>query len=230
MEVRVHRPARIAGGEALARVRRGIASALRAHRGAFVGTSVVVFLLNLALPLLVLSLARKPWDYFSVNPWLHNAPHWILADPAPLGQKLAFLYQAALFWFVASSPYDEPEWGFAATTADIVRWAAVSLLFGMYFALWIHHRRSCAVRGKGATPVAKSGVAGVALTTLGFSTLPCSVAGCGAPVLPVLALALTGLSSVTLSWINTVSRAAFALVVLGVAAGVVYLGWREGEV
>src|SRR5579875_1994072 len=217
MEVRVHRPARIAGGEALARVRRGIASALRAHRGAFVGAIVVVFLLNLVLPLLVLSLARKPWDYFSVNPWLHNAPHWILADPAPLGQKLAFLYQAALF-------------GFAATTADIVRWAAVSLLFGMYFALWIHHRRSCAVRGKGATPVAKSGVAGVALTTLGFSTLPCSVAGCGAPVLPVLALALTGLSSVTLSWINTVSRAAFALAVLGVAAGVVYLGWREGEV
>lgn len=211
------------------RVWRGITSALSAHPGVFVGVAATAFSLNLVLPLLVLSVARKPWDYFSVNPWLHNLPHWMLTGHEPLGQKLAFVSQAALVWFVASSPYDAPEWGFAVTTQDVLRWMVVAALFGAYFTVWVHHRRRCRVQGVAVRRAARGGVVGAVLTTLGFSTMPCSVAGCGAPVLPVVALALTGLSSVTLSWITTVSTVLAALVLVGVAAGLAFLGWAVGD-
>ncbi|MGH7319129.1 MAG: hypothetical protein ACRELA_05825 [Candidatus Rokuibacteriota bacterium] len=33
-----------------------------------------VFALNLVLPVIVLSVARKPVDYFTFNPWLPGSP------------------------------------------------------------------------------------------------------------------------------------------------------------
>ena len=205
---------------------RGIRSAIRAHRRIFVAVTLAVFLLNVVLPPIVLSLVRKPYDHFSFNPWLRHLPEWLASDEASPSRKLTFLTNAALYWFIADSPYDAPEWGYTATVRDVLRWLSISLLFGAYFALWSHRRgqlRACPPRlaGKGS---GRAGVAGAFLSTLGFSTMPCSVVGCGAPVLPVLGLTLTGLSSVTLSWIYVVSQALTTVVLLGVSAGVVYLG------
>ena len=63
---------------------------------------------------------------------------------------------------------------------------------------------------------------------LGLSTGPCSVVGCGAPVIPVLGLAFTGLTSGTLTLLARVSRVATTLVLVGLTVGVLYLAWRAG--
>ncbi len=208
------------------RAARGIRSAIRVHRRIFVAVTLAVFLLNLLLPPVMLSVVRKPWDHFSFNPWLRNLPAWLASDEASLSRKLTFPIDAALYWFIADSPYDAPEWGYTVTVRDVLRWLLISLLFGAYFVLWSHRRGQLRaypprLAGKGG---GRAGVAGAFMSTLGFSTMPCGVVGCGAPVLPVLGLALTGLSSVTLSWIYVVSRALTTAVLLGVSAGVVYLG------
>ena len=41
--------------------------------------------------LLVLSLARKPFDLFTFNPWLPRLPEWLASPESPWGDKLAFL-------------------------------------------------------------------------------------------------------------------------------------------
>jgi hypothetical protein len=52
--------------------------------------------------------------------------------------------------------------------------------------------------------------------------------GCGAPVIPVVGLAFVGLSSGTLAWLSHLSTVATTLVIVGMTAGVIYLGWRVG--
>ena len=52
--------------------------------------------------------------------------------------------------------------------------------------------------------------------------------GCGAPVLPVVGLVFTGLSSTTLKWMSELSTVATAAVLIGMGAGVLYLAWRVG--
>ncbi len=205
----------------------GIRAAIRANRRIFVIVALGVLLLNIVLPPVVLSVARKPYDHFSFNPWLRNLPAWLTSDEATWERKLEFLSNAALYWFIASSPYDAPEWGYTATVRDVVRWIVISLLFGTYFALWYARRAqamTCApgTAGRGG---GRAGVIGALFSTLGFSTLPCSVVGCGAPVLPVLGLTLTGLglTVATLESINLVSRTITSLVYVGVAVGIVYL-------
>ncbi len=206
---------------------RGMSTAIRANRRIFVIVVLGVLLLNIVLPPVVLSVVRKPYDHFSFNPWLRNLPAWLRSDEATSDRKLEFLYNAALYWFIASSPYDAPEWGYTATVRDVVRWILISLLFGTYFSLWYAHRAqamTCAP-GTAAKRGGRAGVVGALFSTLGFSTLPCSVVGCGAPVLPVLGLTLTGLglSVATLESINVVSRTLTVLVYLGVVLGIVYL-------
>jgi hypothetical protein len=66
-------------------------------------------------------------------------------------------------------------------------------------------------------------------SVVGLSTGPCSVMGCGAPVIPVVGLAFAGLSSGTLALLASLSRVMTALVFLGLAVGVVYLAWQTGE-
>jgi hypothetical protein len=52
------------------------------------------------------------------------------------------------------------------------------------------------------------------------------VTGCGAPVLPVLALAFVGLESGTLHFLAQASRLATLAVFVAVAAAVAYLAWK----
>ena len=53
--------------------------------------------------------------------------------------------------------------------------------------------------------------------------------GCGAPVIPVVGLAFVGLSSGTLKWMSELSSIGTAVVLMGMALGVLYLGWRVGR-
>lgn len=70
---------------------------------------------------------------------------------------------------------------------------------------------------------------GVLTSVFGFSTGPCSVVGCGVPVLPVVGLAFTGLSTETLRVFAKASAVAVAAVLFAVTVGVAYLGWQVGH-
>lgn len=72
------------------------------------------------------------------------------------------------------------------------------------------------------------GVVGAVGSVLGLSTGPCSVVGCGAPVLPAVGLVFAGLSSGTLALLSSVSRASTIVVVAALVAAIVFLGWQTG--
>jgi hypothetical protein len=63
---------------------------------------------------------------------------------------------------------------------------------------------------------------------LGLSTGPCSVMGCGAPVLPVVGLAVAGLSSGTLALLSGLSTVVGRVVLVLLVLSVGYLGWLAG--
>jgi hypothetical protein len=210
----------------LTRALRGIREAAHAHPWSMAGTLVLALTVQVLLPPLVLSLVRKPWTYFTFNPWLKRLPEY-LAGSTPLDQKLDFLTRVAVVWFTADGQYGAPEWGFAVDGADLARFLVTAGLVSLWVALWRYQRDlrlSAALRVSGRG----GGAVGVFAGVLGLTTGPCSVVGCGAPVLPVVALAFTGLSSGTVLLLSAISRAtAIALLVI-LAAGVVYLGWRVG--
>lgn len=212
---------------AVGRALGSIWDAIRARPLVFGSVALAVFALNLVLPLAVLSFARKPWDYFSFNPWLSQLPGWLASPQTSFDRKLTFLQNLSVFWFTASSPYDAPEWGFAVGLRDLVRWAFVASLFGAYFALWASARtRGAGGHGRSGKP---GGVAGAVLSTLGLSTAPCSVMGCGAPVLPVAGLAFQGLSSSALAGLAALSSAANLVVEVGLSLVVLVLAWIVGR-
>ncbi len=184
-----------------------------------------VFLLELVLPPVVLSLARKPLDYFTFNPWLSRLPEYLASSHVSLQQKLDFLPRLALFWFSADSPYGGTEWGFAVDVTDLGRFIVMSLILGAYFALWFYRRDQLALDGWGTRAGQQAGVAGALASILGFSTGPCSVVGCGAPVIPVVGLAFVGLSSGTLKFLSQLSSVATVAVLLTMTLGVAYMGW-----
>ena len=208
----------------IARTWRGVAAAVRTRPLTVVTIAAAVFVLDVMVPPLVLSLARKPWTFFTFNPWLKRLPEY-LVSAAPLSQKLDFLSRVALFWFSADGDYGAPEWGFAVDTTDVLRFVAMSVLIAVYFALWLRARDLGRPR---AAHHRAGGVAGALVGALGLSTGPCSVVGCGAPVLPVVGLAFAGLSSGTLALLSALSRVIGAVVLIGLGAGVVYLAWRVG--
>lgn len=214
----------------VSRVLNGIWRGVRRHPRVFVAVVLAVFLLNVVLPWTVLSVARKPWDLFSFNPWLRHLPEWLQSSEAAAGEKLAFIYNLALYWFIADGPSDAPEWGYTATVRDILRFLFIALMFGAYFALWMERREQLRATPWSHRFRARGGVAGILLSTIGFSTMPCSVVGCGAPVLPVLGLMLTGLTSSTLAMIQQVSSVLTAAVLFGVIAAVVSLSWLTNDV
>jgi hypothetical protein len=179
------------------RVGRGIGTAIGARPLVFTAVGVAVLLLDVFLPLLVLSVARKPADYFTVNPWLSKLPAFLTSPSVPLARKLEFVPNLALFWFSADSPYGEPEWGFAVDVTDLARFLLMAALIAAYFVLWLY-RRDQVARASWGTRLGQGGVAGALTSVLGLSTGPCSVMGCGAPVIPVVGLAFVGLSSGTL--------------------------------
>jgi hypothetical protein len=199
-------------------------AALRARPRAFALTALAVVLLDIGLPPLVLSVARTPWTFFTFNPWLKQLPAYVMG-PAPLGEKLDFLTRVALFWFSADGPYGMPEWGFAVDTTDLARFLATGVLVGLFVALVLHQR------GRGWRPAMShgGGVIGACASVLGLTTGPCSVVGCGAPVLPVVGLVFAGLSSGTLALLSYGSRVATIVVFAGLGASIVYLGWQLGR-
>ncbi len=214
-----------AGMRPLARALRGIRVAVRSRWKVFVAVALAIFVLDVLLPPLLLSVVRKPMSSFTLNPWLKNLPDFIVSAQVPLGRKLEFLPNLAVFWIISTGPI-EPEWGFAVTVTDLLRFTLMSLLFGAYFALWLYRRDTQPPRGWGLSTTKRGGVLGALTTTLGLSTGPCTVTGCGAPVIPVLGLGFAGLSSGTIKWMAQMSSIAATAVLAGVAAGVLYLGWR----
>lgn len=204
---------------------RGIAAAVRRRPGAFFLIAAAVLALNALLPPLVLALIRKPWTYFTFNPWLKRLPEFLAGD-APLEKKLDFLSRVAVFWFTADGPYGAPEWGFAVDTMDILRFVLLGVLFGAYGVLWLRARELARVSGWRAVAEKRGGVVGAFVGVLGLSTGPCSVVGCGAPVLPVVGLVFTGLSSGTLAFLSASSRVASAALLLLLSAAVLYFGWQ----
>src|SRR6266511_1379382 len=90
--------------------------------------------MDIVVPPAVLSLSRKPVDYFTFNPWLPKLPEYLSSGPGPLGQRLEKVWSLALFWFSSDAPFGV-EWGFAVSVADLARFLLMSLLVGAYFAL-----------------------------------------------------------------------------------------------
>src|SRR5438445_2493915 len=207
-------------GEAL----RGAWTALAAHPGMFASVTLAVAALNVVAPVAILSAVRKPLDFYTFNPWLKRLPEYLASDEVALGEKLQKLPDLALFWFSANGTYGGVEWGFAVDVADVGRILLVSALFGLYFALW-RYRRST-LRGAGASiALRRGGIAGAAATVVGISTGACSVSGCGAPVMPVIALAFVGIESGTLHFLAQSSRVATIALFAVLTVAVAWLGF-----
>lgn len=212
------------------RVVRGILGAIRGHPRVFLVVVVTVVGLSVLAPPALLSIARRPVDYFTFNPWLKRLPAYVVSPTIPVAQKLEKLPALALFWFSSDSPYGGTEWGFAVDVTDVARILLLAGLFGAYFALLARRRAALPLREAGmAAATRRGGVAGMLTSVLGLSTGPCSVMGCGAPVLPVVGLAFAGLSSGTLAFLAGLSRVTTLLVFLALTAAVVVLGWQAGQ-
>ena len=211
---------------AVSAVGRGIGRALRARPGAALLAVAGVLALDVLLPPLLLSVTRKPWTYFTFNPWLKRLPEYLVSS-TPWADKLDFLWRVALFWFSADGPYGQPEWGFAVDGADVVRFVVTAALVALYVALWLD-RRSAGRPSWRARSGRAGGSLAAAASVLGLSTGPCSVVGCGAPVLPVVALVLAGLSSTTLALLAQVSRISAIGVVIALLVAITWLGWQAG--
>jgi hypothetical protein len=214
--------------QAVTRVARGILGALRHRTGVFVGVATAVFALDVVLPPALLSVVRKPFDYFAFNAWLHELPGYLFNSAVPLQQKLEFIPNLALFWVSADSPYGGVDWGFAVTVSDLLRFLLLALLFGAYFALVFHCRDQARDWGWRSRLSRGGGASGALASVLGLSTGGCTVMGCGAPVLPVVGLAFVGLSSGALALLAEFSRIATMVVFIAVALGVIYLGRVAG--
>jgi hypothetical protein len=209
------------------RVLRGIGRALRARPRLFVGVAVAILVLDVLVPVAVLSIARVPVDYFTVNPWLRNLPGYLASGKGTLGERLGRAWELALFWFSADGVFGI-DWGFAVTTADLARFILMAGLVGAYFALWAHRRAGARPTGWRMRTGGQGGMLGAAGSVCGLATGGCTVMGCGAPVIPVVGLAFVGLSSTTLTLFAQVSTYATLAVVTGLLAGVLYLAWRVG--
>ncbi len=118
----------------------GVSAGVRARPGVFGAVGLGVFAYTLFAPVIVLSVARKPVDHFTFNPWLSRLPEWLASREVSLTRKLEFLSQLAIAWFSADNPVEGLEWGFLVDVPSLVRFIFTSLLFGAYFALWAYYR------------------------------------------------------------------------------------------
>jgi hypothetical protein len=210
---------------AAARSIAGIVAAISARPTVFAAVSLSVFILNVFLPPVFLSLTRKPWDYFSFNPWLSKLPDYLVSTDVSLQSKLEFIPNLALFWFSANDRIGFVEWGFSVDVSDLLRFVFTSFIAGAYFALWFylrHQTSQCRWTGENSR---RFGIAGALTSILGLSTGPCSVMGCGAPVLPVIGLAFVGLSSGTLKLLAGLSKVFTVVILSAMTFGVAYFGW-----
>src|SRR5215831_3353118 len=99
---------------------RGVALALGARTRVFAAVALGVLVMEILAPPIVLSLARKPADYFTFNAWLGRLPEFLWRGPGTLTERLGKVWNLALFWFSADNPYGV-EWGFAVTVSDLAR-------------------------------------------------------------------------------------------------------------
>ena len=212
---------------AVGRVGRGIGRAVRARPGVLALVSVVGIALAILGPPVLLSAVRRPVDYFTLNPWLSQLGEYLRNPAIPWSVKAEKLPRLALFWFSADSPFGGTDWGFAVDVTDLVRIVLTAVLFGVYFALWAHLRRPGPVVATSPAGGA-GGTAGLLTSVVGLSTGPCSVMGCGAPVIPVVGLAFSGLSSGALALLAGISQVGTVVVLAGLLVGVAWLGWRAG--
>lgn len=206
---------------------RGIAAAVSARKRVFVAVAAGVLVMDTVIPPIVLSVTRKPADYFTFNPWLVKLPAYLSQGPGSLGQRLEKVWGLALFWFSSDNPYGV-EWGFAVTVADLARFLLMSVLVGAYFALWIERRAQVGGVGWALGAGGQGGLVGALSSVFGLATGGCTVMGCGAPVIPVVGLAFVGLSSGTLKWMAELSTVGTTAALAGMALGVLYFGWRVG--
>src|SRR5438046_5032021 len=203
---------------------RGVGRTIRSRWRAVALVAAGVVALDVLLPPLVLSVARAPWTFFTFNPWLKSLPAY-LASGKPWSEKLDFLTRVALFWFSADGPYGFPEWGFSVDAMDVARFLAMSLLLGAYVALVLDRRARGRLGGWRSGTSGAGGLVGGFAGVLGLSTGPCSVVGCGAPVLPVVGLVFAGLSSGTLALLSGLSRVLSLVVLVALTIAVAWLGW-----
>jgi hypothetical protein len=209
---------------AIAQTRRGIWAALRSRTGLLLAVAAAVAGFNLVAPVALLSLARKPVDFFTFNPWLRRLPDY-LASPEPLAAKLSFLSHLTIAWASAEGGPEGIEWGFIIDVPTLARIVFTSLVFGAYFAVLSYQRQACVPGVAGTRP---AGVLGAVTSIFGLTTGPCTLAGCGAPVLPVLGLAFTGLPGATLALFATLSRLTITIVLALMTIAIVWFGWRVG--
>lgn len=210
---------------AAARSIAGIVAAISARPTVFAAVSLSVFILNVLLPPVFLSLTRKPWDYFAFNAWLSKLPEYLGSSDVSLQSKLDFLPHLALFWFSANDRIGFVEWGFTVDVTDLLRFFFTSFIVGAYLALWLYHRDQVVQCGWTGENSRRFGIAGGLMSILGLSTGPCSVMGCGAPVLPVIGLAFVGLSSGTLKLLAGLSKIFTVVILSAMTFGVAYFGW-----
>ena len=210
------------------RIGTGLVGALRARPGVFAAVATAILALDVLVPVLVLSIARTPVDFFTVNPWLGNLPKYLAVGKGPLGERLQRTWDLALFWFSADGIFGA-DWGFAVTTADLARFLLMAALIGAYFALWAYRRQGSGAAGRPGRGGREAGMLGAAGSVCSLATGGCTVMGCGAPVIPVVGLAFAGLSSTTLRVFAQLSTYATLAVIGGMAAGVLYLAWRIGD-
>ena len=214
--------------QTVARTCRGVVAAIRARWKIFWAVAIGVFILSLLLPLVVLSLARGPFNHITFNPWLSRLPEWLVYSDDTFSRKVEFVSDMALGWVIANNAGGEVEWGFILDVPSVVRFVLTSFLFGAYFALWFYRRDQVRQYGWGTQVAQYGGAAGAVTSGLGFTTQACSVMGCGVPVLPVIGLALTGVSSGTLVFLAQLADVATVVVLSVIALGVAWLGWLVG--
>src|SRR5256885_15590818 len=80
----------------MARMLQATVRAIRRRAVVFDLVVAAIAALNLVLPPLVLSVARKPYDYFSINPWLRNLPSWLASGEATASRKVDFVWNVAV--------------------------------------------------------------------------------------------------------------------------------------
>src|SRR5262249_50230996 len=106
----------------------GVMSAVRERPAIFSAAAAATLVLSVVLPPLLLSLTRKPVDYFTVNPWLRRLPEYVASPSVPWREKLDKLPDLALFWFSADSPMGGTEWGFAVDVRAVARMMGTSVV------------------------------------------------------------------------------------------------------
>jgi len=213
---------------AIVQTLRGITTALGSRARIVWVAAAAVTCFNLIVPIAILSIARRPVDFVTFNPWLRRLPEY-LGSSEPLERKLSFLSNMALGWASADNGGEGIEWGFVLDVPTLFRIVLTSLVFGAFFALWSYRRSQGAACEPGFKAARPAGVAGAVTSVVGLTTGPCTLSGCGVGVLPVVALAFTGLSSPTLTLFSQLSKISFAVILALMTGAVLWLGWRAGS-